>query len=190
MARAHFVKKARKAQPEHGIKVGDSYYWWEFRYGGKHVSKTAPRQSQLTQSDYLSRVYSMLEYIEDMNTETDFESAKDELLNLAEELRDEQDEKLNNMPDQLQDSETGELLRERYDALENFHTELDNIEIDIDEEDFNPNEEWEDFFDGDSESEEQQREQYDSQVADEKEEWLNEKKEAILEEFQNLSIDA
>jgi hypothetical protein len=56
MPRVNFVKKARKAIPSSGIKVGDSYYWWKFRYGGKFVSKERPRQSQLTQSK-LSGVY-------------------------------------------------------------------------------------------------------------------------------------
>ncbi len=56
MARAHFVKKARKDNPAAGIKAGDSYYWWKFRRGGKHYSKTAPRPSQLTQSEYLRRL--------------------------------------------------------------------------------------------------------------------------------------
>ena len=28
MPRVIHVKKARKARPEYGIAVGDSYYWW------------------------------------------------------------------------------------------------------------------------------------------------------------------
>jgi hypothetical protein len=52
MARAHFVKKARKAIPGTDIKKGDSYYWWKFRFGGKRTSKTAPKASQLTQSEF------------------------------------------------------------------------------------------------------------------------------------------
>ena len=36
MPRVHFVKKARKDYPSTGIQKGDSYYWWQFRYGGTH----------------------------------------------------------------------------------------------------------------------------------------------------------
>lgn len=45
MARATLVKKARKDIPGTDIKAGDSYYWWAFRFGGKHyqnVSIDAP----------------------------------------------------------------------------------------------------------------------------------------------------
>ena len=42
MPRVNYVKKARKAIPGADIKVGDAYYWWKFRYGGKHVSKIRP----------------------------------------------------------------------------------------------------------------------------------------------------
>ncbi len=46
MARAHFVKAAAKDHPEHGIKKGESYWWWAFRsaYGSRKVySKTQPK---------------------------------------------------------------------------------------------------------------------------------------------------
>jgi hypothetical protein len=65
MPRVHFVKKARKAHGN-GVEKGDSYYWWEFRYGGKRVSKTYPKRSQLTQSRK-SEVYGELESAEEMD---------------------------------------------------------------------------------------------------------------------------
>lgn len=189
MARANFVKKARKPIPEAGIKVGDSYWWWKFRHGGKRVSKTKPRSSQLTQSDFLSRVYSILEYIEDMTTDSDFESSKEEILTWVEELRDEQEEKLNNMPDQLQYAPTGELLQERYDSLDSAYTEIDIIETEINEEEFEPDEDWDDFYDPDSDiSEEDQKEQYEEEVREARETWLEERKQEILDEFQNIVI--
>ncbi len=55
MPRVTHVKKARKDNPV--CKAGESYYWWKFRYGGKHYSLTPPRASQLTQSAYLSVIY-------------------------------------------------------------------------------------------------------------------------------------
>jgi hypothetical protein len=55
MPRVHHVKKARKDNPV--AKRGESYYWWKFRYGGKHYSLTRPKASQLTQSPYLAIIY-------------------------------------------------------------------------------------------------------------------------------------
>lgn len=63
MARVHFVKSARKAQPKNGIEKGDSYYWWQFYKSPKQFSKTRPKPSQLIASDKLSRlINTALEY--------------------------------------------------------------------------------------------------------------------------------
>jgi len=67
MPKVHCVKAARKDYPECGIKKGDTYYWWKFRFGGKHESKTYPKQSQLTQSEFLSQVYALNERLEDLD---------------------------------------------------------------------------------------------------------------------------
>jgi len=50
MPRVHFVKHARKDNDL--VKKGESYYWWKFRFTGKCMSKTPPRKSQLTESEY------------------------------------------------------------------------------------------------------------------------------------------
>ncbi len=60
-----FEQKAGKDYPDQGIKKGDTYYKWSFRYGGTHKSLKRPRPSQLTQSKH-STVYACLENIEDM----------------------------------------------------------------------------------------------------------------------------
>ena len=64
MPRVHFVKVARKPIPHAGVAVGESYFWWKFRYGGRRVSKARPRPSQLTQSK-LSEVYAAREELSD-----------------------------------------------------------------------------------------------------------------------------
>jgi len=64
MAQVHHVRAA-KDYPDEGIKKGEMYYWWKFRYGGKRKSKTAPRPSQLTSSEKKSRCYAAQEDIED-----------------------------------------------------------------------------------------------------------------------------
>lgn len=137
MARAHFVKKARKDYPEHGIAKGDSYYWWKFRYGGKRYSKTRPRPSQLTQSDFLSTVYAYQEQIEDIDIDPDdLQSVADELRSVAEELEtlgQEQEDKIDNMPDSLQDSEVAELLRERGESCSTVAGDLEAAADEIEE---------------------------------------------------------
>lgn len=74
MPRVHFVKKARKDVSNSDIKKGESYYWWKFRFGGKCVSRTPPKQSQLTQSDFLSQIYKIQDRISEMTTDDDFEN--------------------------------------------------------------------------------------------------------------------
>jgi len=59
-----YTQKAGKDYPAQGIKKGDTYYRWEFRYGGLHRSLSYPRPSQLTQSKW-SQVLAAQERIED-----------------------------------------------------------------------------------------------------------------------------
>lgn len=137
MPRVTFVKAARKDNPV--CKKGESYYWWKFRYGGKRYSLTRPRQSQLTQSAYYGTIYSIQEMIEDWSGDDSlsFEGLVEDVRDAVTELRDETQDSLYNMPDQLQYSPTGELLQERIDALDNVECELDCIdEFEFDEEEF------------------------------------------------------
>lgn len=141
MPRVTHVKKARKDNPV--CKKGGSYYWWKFRYGGKHYSLTRPRQSQLTQSAYFSTVYAMQEGIEDASVDCfdDFETLKDDITSQVDELRDETQSSLDNMPESLTYSPTGELLQERIDALEGIESEIDCIEeYEFDEDEFDEDE--------------------------------------------------
>ncbi len=125
MARAHFVKKARKDNP--AVKAGESYWWWQFAYRDRQYSKTQPKQSQLTQSSFLSELYSIQGDIElIVNPEN-----LPEIMDRIDELRDECENSLENMPEQLQEtSDSGIMLDERITALGDWHTELDGIDID------------------------------------------------------------
>ena len=137
MPRVHHVKKARKDNPV--CKKGESYYWWKFRHGGKRYSLTRPRPSQLTQSAYYSTVRSLVEQIEDATvTDTDqFEELRDGIREELESLQSECQDSLDNMPDSLQYSPTGELLQERIDACDSAISDLDMFdEFDFDEEEF------------------------------------------------------
>lgn len=124
MARAHFVKKARKDNP--AVLKGESYYWWKFRYGPKHYSKTRPTASQLTNSPFLSTLYALQDAIAVLEDPEELESILDEIS----ELRDECEGSLDNMPDHLRDtSDSGVILQERIDALDGWHQELEIIDI-------------------------------------------------------------
>lgn len=135
MARATFVKHARKDNPV--AKKGDMYWWWKFRFGGKHYSKTHPRPSQLTQSDYLSSAYAFQEQIEDITVDDDnLEDAAGELRSVADEVRNlgsEQEYKIGNMPDSLQESDTAQMLRGRAEACEALAGELESAADEIED---------------------------------------------------------
>ena len=129
MPRVNKVNKAAKDYPEYGILKGEPYFWWKFRYGGKRVSKTYPKASQLTQSEYLGRIYDLQERDIEGETLEDLENLRDEIVQELEEIRDEQQEKLDNMPEGLQQGSTGELLQERYDTVDGVISELESIDF-------------------------------------------------------------
>lgn len=139
MTRVHFVKRAQKDYPEHGIKKGESYWWWKFKPrrgdGIKRYSKTQPKPSQLTQSEYLSAAYSLQERIDDMKIESgDLQAVADELRSVAEEIRqlgEEQGSKSDNMPEGLQESETAQLLRSRNEACDALADEIEGAADEI-----------------------------------------------------------
>ena len=174
MARAKFVKKARKDNPV--CKKGESYYWWKFKFGSKNYSKTQPRASQLTQSDFLSQIYGIDERISDMTIEDDFESEIEEIKSDLENLQSECEEKRDNMPEQLQDAPTGELVQERYDSIEEMISELDNVDLEFDEESIKQELEIED-----DENDEDFQKRLEGAV--------DEKKEEILGEIQEINYN-
>lgn len=136
MPKVHHVKRARKPIADHGINVGDSYYWWKFRYGGKHVSKTAPRPSQLTQSDFLSEILALEESIQDAigNFESALEDMKSAIGEAADRVRDmasECEEKASNVEDRFPGgSPTIDLLNERASKCEEVADALESISLD------------------------------------------------------------
>jgi len=135
MPKVNTVKKARKDYPDFGIKKGDTYYYWSFNFGPTVKSKTYPKRSQLTRSDFLAQLWDLedglperfhnLDNVSDI--ESELETLKDEIQNLL----DGTQEKYDNMPEQLQESsDAGQTLQERIDALENWISDLDGINLD------------------------------------------------------------
>jgi len=149
MPRLNFVKKARKDVPNTDIKAGESYFWWKFRHGGKHTSKTRPPRSQLTQSAYLSALYDLQDGMGETPTAADMEGERDNLRDELQGFLDEQQERLDSMPDQLRESSSsGEMLQTRIDSLENAISELENVDC---------------SFDPENKSEEQSAEEYEEE---------------------------
>lgn len=154
MPRVHFVKKARVAKAKHGIKKGDSYYWWKTRMKGSksgvmHYSKTQPRPSQLTMSEFYGAVYAAQESVEDADYSVPSEMA-DVLRAAAQEIREAGelcDEKFNNMPEGLQQGDTGQLLESRRDACETLADALETAADDTESVDSDVDDD--DAFDGD-----------------------------------------
>lgn len=120
-------RKARKDYPEHGIAKGDEYWYVSIKTGARSSrvmrQKTPFKRSQLTQSDYLSQLYDWEDEKADIGQMEDAES-------FAERIRDlgnEQQEKLDNMPEGLQQGDTGQMIQERIDACENAASEIEEI---------------------------------------------------------------
>jgi len=185
MARAKFVKKARKDIKGTDIKKGDSYYWWKFKFGQKQVSKTQPKASQLTQSDFLGTIYDIQDRISELTTNDDLSSEVESIVSDLESLRDECEEKRSNMPEQLQDTGSGEILQNRYDAIDEMIDELQSVETDVDEDDIEQEIRDSNEMDGDDET----VDEYDSRIQDLIDEEIENKKEEILSEIQNISYN-
>lgn len=188
MPRVTHVKKARKdikRGDEIVVKKGESYYWWKFAYGSKNVSKTPPKASQLTQSDFLSQMYEIEEAIEDVGSQSfeDLQSFVEDIKGRLDCLQEETEDKLSNMPDQLQEAPTGEMMQGRIDAAQEMIDDLDNIEFEINEDEIA--EEAKDL-EGEREKDETQ-EEYDERIEEAIKEAIEEKKQEIVDEIGNIS---
>lgn len=165
--------------PSAGIAIGDSYYWWKFRHGGKHYSKTPPKQSQLTQSEFLSALYGIQEEIEILIADDGLSGAVEDIANRLRDMAEECESKIQNMPDSLQDSDTANMLQERADACNAAADELEGIDFD--------------GFDED-EAKEEAEDERDPEDDETIEEIVDRKRDAFyercLEEVQAVSIDA
>jgi hypothetical protein len=130
MAKVHHVKKALKDNS--AVKKGEPYWWWAFRFGGKHRSATPPRPSQLTQSEFWIAVFSVQEEIEDYEA-ADKEELIAAIADWVERIREAGEgcrERLDSMPYQLQESGTGELLGGRGDSCDEWADSLEQIDTD------------------------------------------------------------
>lgn len=141
MAKLHFVKSARKDNPNASIKIGDSYYWWQHAFRAKQYSKTQPTRSQMQSSDFLAQIYAIEdEQIagfasgDEVYGQDELQGEIDDIIGSLEDLKSEQEDKRSNMPESLQSAPSGEMLQGRADSLDEMISELQSIDTDIDEE--------------------------------------------------------
>lgn len=177
MPRVHTVKKARKNYPNEGIQKGDTYYWWEFRYGGLHRSKTYPKPAQLTQSPFLQEYYSIQEDLEGLSADSaeDLKTQVEEIVSRLENLRDEAQGSLDNMPEGLQQGDTGQLLQERVDGLDGWASDLEGVDLDFEFDEEEPEQE-----EGESEDEFQTRlEEWQTKKDEAEQDFIQEKLDEI-----------
>lgn len=175
MPRVHQVKKARKDNPV--CKRGESYYWWKFRNGGKHYSLTYPKQSQLTQSPYLSVIYECQDQWGELDDPHSIEVAEwdteyvctwlgqiaDSMEGIMEQLRelvDQYEESATNMEEYFSGAERVDQLRDCGMECEATCDEIDNTMSEIrstveeieglempDKKDFDDEDEWQEACD-------------------------------------------
>jgi len=122
------------------IKVGEEYYRFSLsRFQALRILCLAckPTRSQMTGSEFLSTMYAIEDdEIRGVTIEAiaeDGQNVLDNIVGQLEELRDETEEKRENMPEQLQDAPTGEILQNRVDSVEEMLSELEDIDLEIDE---------------------------------------------------------
>lgn len=125
-------------------KAGQTYYWWRTRMKGARSGTTRcslsrPRPSQLTSSEFWGEAFSLQETMEDavgtVDDVSDLESLQQEWADAARALGDQQRDKRSNMPEGLQDGDTGQMLEERADGCDGWADEILAVAI-PDPEDF------------------------------------------------------
>lgn len=119
------------------VKKGQEYYSWKFRNSPAQISLTYPKPQQLTRSEFMITVYDIQDRLDSLaipegNDASVLESEVEEICSEIETLRDETQEKLDNMPQQLQDADTGQLMQERIEALDEWKNNLESIDYDYD----------------------------------------------------------
>lgn len=193
------------------IPKGTGYYWWQFKNSNKTYSLTPPKRSQLTRSGYLSQLYDLQDRLssirDSVSDADDLQGEVDNIKSDIENLRDECQSSLDNMPEHLQESSSsGELLRERIDALENVSSELESIDCEdyeepdeddireelkdnVDDDDIEKPEEGSEELEDWDEDEARKKAVTDEMIDERKQELLDEWLDEKCDEISNISFD-
>ena len=141
MATNTIYQKSRKAYTcskcKKRITKGSTYSRFATNRFAKEVKlcmNCQPTRSQMTSSDFLQQMYAIEDNIQGFS----FETLSDDISNAVSEiesLRDQCQEKLDNMPEQLQESSSaGQTLQSRVESCEDMISELEGIDIEFDDE--------------------------------------------------------
>jgi len=117
------------------IEVGSEYYKFSFFRSKPSIRciNHKPKNSELTQNEYLKECFLLQERTIKVDSIEDFESLKSELIEILTPLQEMLEEKMENLPENLRWAPVGELLEERSGIIDNALQELEELEIDEDE---------------------------------------------------------
>ena len=131
MARIHMIKKARKqtqcCKCNKIIEVGMSYLK-ATPYHRRPIIRCTEcglESYETSGSDYIRNVGDIANHWEENFGLS--EGVHDDIASELEEIRDQQQESLDNMPESLQEGDTGMMLQERIECLDNVIDELNNV---------------------------------------------------------------
>lgn len=134
MARIERIEKSRKEQKcskcGEVIPVGSAYLK-ATPYRRSPIircTKCGLKSYETSGSEYVQTCGSLVE-----DWSSDFgchDGVAEEIVSQLEDLRDQQQDSLDNIPEQLQEGDTGMMLQERIDCLEDVINELENVSFD------------------------------------------------------------
>lgn len=160
MGKVQVIQKSRKEckcnKCGRIIPVGSKYYKGEINFGPtiRRCESCGLEAWEVTTSDYQLQVGEIVYRWQD-NYSKD-QNGVEEIVSELESIRDDLQDRLDNMPEQLQEADTGMLIQERIEMLEDAISELENIDEDsIKEEKLR---EYAEQFDFDEDSEEEKTE--------------------------------
>ena len=120
-----YTQKARKDYPRFGIKKGDTYHRWAFFRQPERMGLTYPTRSQLTNDEGKQILYSAYDGFsvgEDFSA-SDLQILIDEVQSAADSFR----ERFDNMPEGLQQGDTGQMLEENANSCESAVSQLEDL---------------------------------------------------------------
>lgn len=134
MAKVQVIQKSRKeykcSKCGKVIPVGSKYYKGEINFQLTIIRCADCKLEawEVTTSDWQLSTGAIINRWEENYGLSD--STPEELHDEIESIMDDQQERLDNMPESLQEGDVGQLIQERIDACEAAMDELDNIDID------------------------------------------------------------
>ena len=121
----HHIKKARKDYPDDGIKKGDEYFWWKWRYGTKQRSPVRPTSLD-KYPNTAEKEWTELQYRVQMKI--DAEEYDADLLQELQEYADAQEDKISCIPEVFEDTEQSQQMQQRFDEATEMTSTLENLE--------------------------------------------------------------